>query len=76
MCNLTKGGAIGVNIFVGNLRSLMSPATGGDFHDMPATKEPMPVQGRMLTENVAMNIDVDFFKARVSRALEAEIGNS
>eukprot|EP00434_Breviolum_minutum_P008486 symbB.v1.2.007487.t1/scaffold410.1/size210127/14 len=41
MCNLTKGGAIGVNIF-----------------------------GRMLTENVAMNIDVDFFKARVSRALE------
>ena len=27
----------------------------------------------MLTENVAMNIDVDFFKARVSRALEAEM---
>ena len=39
----------------------------------PQPKNQLAFQGRMLTENVAMNIDVDFFKARVSRALEAEM---
>ena len=46
MCNLTKGGAIGVNIFVGNLSSLIPPATGGDyFLTIPTTKEPISIPG-------------------------------
>lgn len=68
MCNLVKGG---LNIFVPHLVPLLP--TAGTFGRCCCVTDGW-LQGRMLTENVAVNVDVDFFKARLLRALEASGG--